>query len=157
MINFLSSSKRLTNFVPSQLFNLYMKRILNYLAYSVLLFSMACTDENPANPNEDARDKFTGSWKCKETIAGTPQTFNISISKSGESDTLLISNFSNYGSSAVAEGYVAGNSLTIPSQDIGVTNIPVSGTGVYSDAGGTEKITMNYLTDGQSATAICTR
>ncbi len=150
---------------PSTIIRLYdrpilihtMKKICYLLAGAALLFASACTDENATTFTGDAREKFVGTWSCRETIAGSAMTFNININKFGESDTVQIYNFSNYGSSAVATGFVSGNSLTIPSQQIGITNIDVGGSGVYSDAGGTEKITMSYMTDGDNATAVCTK
>ncbi|CAN5556950.1 hypothetical protein BH11BAC2_BH11BAC2_23480 [soil metagenome] len=133
-----------------------MKKYLFPIAIITTLFFASCTDQT-ATPGSDDRDKFTGDWLCTETIAGTPTTFTININKEGLSDTINIRNFSGYGSSANALGFVNGNSLTIPGQEIGVTNIPVQGSGIYSDPLSGEKISMNYSTDGQSASATCVR
>ena len=127
------------------------------LIASALLFFSSCADDNTVDPNVDPREKFLGGWTCKETIGANTITFTINISSYGESDSVRISNFSGYGNTAVALGLVTGNSLQIPNQQIGITNIPVQGSGTYSSQGGNEKISMNYLTDGQSATAVCNR
>lgn len=134
-----------------------MKKLSLLLAGSFLMLLASCTDDTgDITPDSDVRDKFTGDWSCKETINGTFTTFTINISKVGDGDSLLIKNFSNYGDFTNTYAEVAVNSVTIPFQKIGVTQIPVSGSGVYSSAGGTDKITMNYNTDGQAATAVCT-
>jgi hypothetical protein len=139
------------SFVPE------MKKIpVTLCLLGVLLFS-SCAEEDTADPLTDDREKFLGSWTCKETISGSVMTFSVFITSFGESDSVRISNFSNYGNTAVALGLVSGNSLTIPAQEIGITNIPVQGTGTYTNQGGNEKINLIYTSDGQSATAICTR
>ncbi|MFM9009017.1 MAG: hypothetical protein ACKORE_10615 [Bacteroidota bacterium] len=127
---------------------------------SVLMMLMSsCADEDFQDPNADPREKFLGaSWLCKETIgSAAPQTFTIFFTSYGISDTVRISNFSGYGNTAVAYALVSGNSLQIPQQQIGVTNIPVQGSGTFSSQGGNERIDLTYLTDGNNATALCTR
>lgn len=134
-----------------------MKKLSLLLAGSLLMFMASCTDDTgDITPDSDARDKFTGDWSCKETINGTFTTFTINISKVGDGDSILVKNFSNYGDFTNTYAEVTVNSVTIPFQKIGVTQIPVSGSGIYSSSGGTDKITMNYNTDGQAATAVCT-
>lgn len=132
-----------------------------YVISALVLFAglfSSCADEDFDDPNTDPRDKFSGAWICKETIGtASPQTFTIYITSYGVSDSLRISNFSGYGNTAVALGLVSANNLLIPSQQIGVTNIPVQGSGTYSSQGGNEKINLNYLVDGNSASAVCTR
>ena len=133
-----------------------MKKIIGISLVVFTLFLAACSDET-VDPAVDVRDKFTGSWLCKETIAGATTSFTITISKVGSGDSLKISNFSNYGtSSPQTYAEVSGNSIVIPLQNITTTAIPVQGSGIYSSSGG-EKINLNYSTDGQSATAVCTK
>jgi len=123
-----------------------------------LFYFSSCTEDSSTTPTVDARDKFTGDWTCTEKISGSgDQVFPIQISNYGSEDTVIISNFSNYGSTADAYGLVVGNSLIIPSQNIGVSSLLVGGTGIFSGSGAAEKITMNYSTDGASATAVCRR
>lgn len=134
-----------------------MKKI-SWIAFAcIALFVASCSDET-VDPAVDVRDKFTGSWLCKETITGSaPTTFTITISKVGSGDSLKISNFSNYGtSSPQTYAEVSGNSIVIPQQYITTTAISVQGSGIYSNSGG-EKISLNYSTDGQSASAVCTK
>lgn len=133
-----------------------MKKYLPLCLLGLLLMT-SCAEEDAADPSVDDREKFLGGWLCKETINGSISTFPITVSSFGESDTVRISNFSNYGNTAVALGLVSGNSLTIPNQEIGITNIPVQGSGIYVNQGANEKINMTYTSDGNSATAVCTR
>jgi hypothetical protein len=133
-----------------------MKKIIGISLVAFTLFLAACSDET-VDPAVDVRDKFTGGWLCKETIAGATTSFTITISKVGSGDSLKISNFSNYGtSSPQTYAEVSGNSIVIPLQNITTTAIPVQGSGIYSSSGG-EKINLNYSSDGQSATAVCTK
>jgi hypothetical protein len=136
-----------------------MKNSRIFLLISVIALLSSCSDDSNdvGSPLSDARDKFTGTWLCKETINGSTLTFTIVINKVGSEDSVSIKNFSGYSDLTFAGAYVSSSSLTIPQQAIGTTSIPVQGSGIYSDAGGTEKITMNYNTDGQAATAVCTK
>lgn len=122
---------------------------------SICLFS-ACAQEED-DPGVDPREKFSGSWRCSETISGSNTTFTITISLKGESDTVRVSNFSELGNTAVALGIVSGNRVDFPAQQIGVTNIPIEGSGTYASTGGNEKINMTYTVDGQPASAVCVR
>ncbi|MBL7923191.1 MAG: hypothetical protein JNL88_03235 [Bacteroidia bacterium] len=133
-----------------------MKSTLLLAISSLLLFS-ACSEEDGSDPFVDERLKFLGTWSCKETIGTSTMTFPIIITSYGESDSVRISNFSNYGNNAVALGLISGKSIVIPNQQIGITNIVVQGSGLYSSQGASEKITMNYISDGQNATAVCTK
>lgn len=127
-------------------------------ASALMMLLTSCADEDFQDPNADPREKFLGAWVCKETIgSAAPQTFTIYFTSYGTTDTVRISNFSGYGNTAVAYALVSGNSLQIPQQQIGVTNIPVQGSGTFSSQGGNERIDMTYLTDGNNATALCTR
>ncbi len=132
-------------------------RLLLPLFTAALLFLSACSDDETADPTVDDRVKFAGKWKCMEVIGSTSTSFDIYITSYGESDSIRISNFSNYGNTAVALGLVSGNSLVIPNQTISITNIPVQGTGIFTYQGGNEKLNLNYTSDGQYATAVCVR
>lgn len=131
-------------------------KILAYLGLLSLALFTSCAEEDTTDPFVDPREKFIGKWKCTET-SGTVTTFDIYITSYGESDSIRISNFANYLNSAVALGLVDGNSVTIPNQNIGVTNIEVEGNGTYTNQGGNEKINLVYIHDGNNATAVCVR
>ena len=137
-------------------FALIMKKILLYCLPAMLFFA-SCAEDDAADPLIDDREKFLGEWNCTETIGTSSMSFKIYITSYGESDSMRLSNFSNYGNTAVALGLSSGNSIVIPNQQIGITNIVVQGSGTYSSTGGNEKINLAYSTDGQSATAVCTR
>ena len=130
------------------------KLLLTMVALAML---SACSDEDMPDLNVDDRTKFLGTWSCEETIGSSTSTFNIIITSYGESDSLRISNFSHYGNTAVALGLVSGKSIVIPNQQIGVTLIVVQGSGLYSTQGASEKMKLNYSSDGQSAIAVSTK
>jgi hypothetical protein len=136
------------------------KNILKWiLILTVSIFIQSCTDDSSDTGFTDARDKFEGTWSCRETIAGSSSTFPVVITKYGDEDSVTLNNFSNFGDATYAFGIVTGSSIVIPNQSI--SNSPVSlivvGSGIYSSTGSTEKITFNYQTDGQSATAVYTK
>jgi hypothetical protein len=117
----------------------------------------ACAEDETPGVDVDDREKFLGTWSCAETIGSNTTTFPVIITSYGVSDSLRLSNFSNYGNTAVALGLVSGKSIVIPNQQIGVTLITVQGSGLYFNQGANEKMNLNYTSDGQSATAVCTK
>lgn len=137
-------------------FNLPIYAINVLLATTLVLLTLSiqsCSDEGTAEPYVPGadRDKFVGSWKCKETYAGqAPNTFTINIQKYGTDDTLYVYNFNNLGSSLFAIWLVSSNSVVIPNQSITQTN--VSGSGFYNN----EVINLTYSSDGEQVTAECT-
>ncbi len=134
-----------------------MKSISFRLVLALVLFASvfsSCTDDDPADPNIPGsdRDKFTGSWLCRETLSGSsPVTFTVNIQKHGVDDTLYVYNFNNLGAPFYAIWLVSSNSVTIPAQTI--TQIDIAGSGFYTNG----KINLNYSSDGDSYTAECTR
>lgn len=137
---------------------LYPSKKTSHFFGSLLLitsFLSSCSkdDSTPSATSEDSRNRYLGSWLCVEN--GTT-SFTINITKKGIADTLLIDNFSGYGSTApLAYAIVNGNSMTIPTQNITITAVPIiSGSGIMNSAG--NKITMNYKADGNVITATCT-
>ena len=136
-----------------------MKKVktLKHSLYVLLfaIFISSCTDDDSAEPNVPGsdRDKFTGDWICRETVSGGPTTtFTISIQKHGSEDTLYVYNFNNIGSPFYAIWLISGNSVTIPNQTINQINVGGPGYGSYDD----NEITLNYTSDGESMTAVCT-
>ncbi len=130
--------------------------ILKHSLYvcALIFFLSSCTDDNSADPNIPGsdRDKFTGDWLCKETIPGVPtSTFTITIQKHGSDDTLYVYNFNNIGSPLYAIWLVSGNSVTIPNQTI--SQIDVGGSGFFNN----DEINLNYNSDGEAVTALCTK
>ncbi len=116
------------------------------LAACVLLLASCAKDET-----ETEIDKYLGDWVCKEN---PPQTFHIYITRRGNGDSLDVSNFSNLGNDYTALFIVNGNSVVIPSQDIGSSILyTISGSGTYSN----DKINLTYKVDGENITAVCTQ
>lgn len=131
-----------------------IKNILFAITMVLLALSIqSCSDEGTAEPFVPGsdRDKFVGSWKCKETYAGqAPNTFTINIQKHGSDDTLYVYNFNNLGSSLITIWLVSSNSVVIPNQSI--TQTVVSGSGFYNNG----VINLTYSSDGEQVTAECT-
>ena len=126
---------------------------LHWVLLIVAVVAVSCSDDNSSDPTVPGsdRDKFTGSWLCKETVSGnSPNTFTINIEKHGSDDTLYVYNFNNLGSANYAIWLVSSNSVTIPSQT--VTQTDLLGSGFYSN----DKITLNYTSDSESVSATCT-
>lgn len=126
------------------------------IAFSSALVSMmmvsSCAEEGaePELPGAD-RDKYVGSWLCKESVNGNQvAAFTINIQKVGQNDSVKVFNFSNVGSGDYAIWLISGNSITIPSQT--VAGIDFVGTGFYSSG----DLDLNYTSDSETITASCT-
>lgn len=135
--------------IPIKLKNILLTATLALVSLTI----QSCSDEGTAEPYVPGadRDKFVGSWKCKETYAGqAPNTFTINIEKHGSEDTLFVYNFNNLGSSLYVMWLVSTNSVAIPNQT--VTQTIVSGSGIYNNG----VINLNYSSDGEQVTAECT-
>ena len=123
-----------------------------YLIFCLSILIASCAKDDQLEPGGDERSKYTGTWNCKETVQGQASTtFSISVSISGNSDTLLVSNFNQLGNSTQTLWLISGNSITIPSQQ--VTSVVLSGFGLYSNS----KMTLNYSSDAETVTAECTK
>ena len=126
-------------------------RSLSTVAASLLIITLfnACTDEtaDPGTPGSD-RDKYVGSWLCKESVNGAQvAAFTVQIQKYGSQDSLKVYNFGNAGASDYAIWLVSGNSITVPAQ--AVAQINFDGYGFYSNS----KLNLNYNSDGEATTA----
>ncbi len=125
--------------------------IIKYFAVSVLFLS-SCAKDNDDDLT-DARDKFTGSWTCKETDnTGASATFTITFVKAGVADSMRITNFAQLGNNVKALVLVNGNTLSFPDQSVDNFSL-TNGTGNYSS----QRITMTYKLDNDSYTAECKR
>ncbi len=125
--------------------------MMNYrylLVFTFIILLAGCAkDEDIA---EDARDKFIGSWTCKETDqTGASSTFTVTFSKVGVADSMRIANFADLGNALVI---VNENTLVFPAQTIEGFNL-TNGTGNYAN----QKITMTYKLDNETYTAECKR
>ncbi|MBL7929736.1 MAG: hypothetical protein JNL47_09755 [Bacteroidia bacterium] len=124
---------------------------LRYLLV-MALFITACAKENDDDLT-DARDKFTGSWTCKETDnTGVSTSFSITFEKFGVADSMRITNFAQLGNNVKALVLVNGNALSFPNQTVDNFSL-TNGTGNYANL----KITMSYKLDNDSYTAECKR
>ena len=125
--------------------------------FAFIMLIASCTKDTETTPATSAdSDKFVGSWLCNEG-SGTP--FTIEISKVSSTE-ISIKNFYGLGTHGNAQCEVSGNSLTIPFQDVNDLTIVMnaSGSGIYSKAGSSEKIKMNYIVDGDTLNnVVCTR
>jgi hypothetical protein len=125
-----------------------MKRIRFLTAFIVIVLMAGCAkDEDIAG---DARDKFIGSWTCKEIDpTGASSTFTVTFSKVGVADSMRIANFADLGNALVI---VNENALVFPAQNIEGFNL-TNGSGNYANG----KITMTYKLDNETYTAECKR
>ena len=134
---------------------LMKNKSLYIIAFAITLLA-SCTDEDTPTPGggtTDDRDRYLGDWICTESAT---LSFTINITKKGTSDTIRIENFGGYGpDEPQAIGLISGNSMTIPFQSITLTSINIQGYGVLN--GASTKITMNYVADGNTIAATCTR
>jgi hypothetical protein len=122
------------------------------VAAAIVVFISSCAKDNtsPADPGAD-RDKYVGSWSCKETQGATTIGFTITIQKFGDLDTLYVYNFDNLGANEKAMFIVNDNSVVIPTQDI--TSFTISGSGTFSN----NKINLTYTVDSDPYTAVCSK
>ncbi len=95
------------------------------------MFFTACTPDDDISG--DPRDKFIGSWLCRDSskTTGDVRTYSISITKEGEFDEVSINNFYDLGSSNPSRGVVSGTSIVVPNQT--VDGFVLNGSGVYND------------------------
>lgn len=135
-----------------------LRKIGSYLACIALYsFLYSCAPDEGAVPTDDNRDNYTGSWLCDEKPSNSSisSKFTISISKSGQRDTIRIFNFNNIGKTFYALAKANGNSLIIPSQFIDGDSVTGSGNLQAN------KLNLNYnvISAGKftSYTANCTR
>lgn len=111
-------------------------------------FISSCTDENELI----TRDKYIGTWTCKETQAGlAPTTFTIRMEALGSEDSLYVYNFDNLGQNERALFIVSSSSVVIPAQS--VTGFTISGSGILSG----NKLNMDYTVDSDNYSAECTK
>ena len=121
------------------------------MAISVILITSCKKEDN------DARDKFVGSYSMSETWtldgggSGT-DNYTITITKSNvNSKQILINNLGNtitaYGAQMNVSATVEGTSLAIETQSIslGDYSVTVTGTGSLND----KLLTINYVIVGQ--------
>ena len=107
--------------------------------FAWLLFAYSCTETDLGSPTGDDRDSFTGSWNCNEnSVLYNTSSYVVSISKTGNADTVIIKNFYQLGTGTSTLALVSGGSITIPNQDVG--SIKVWGTGILSN----NKINLSY-------------
>jgi len=113
----------------------------------IFIFSLfaivSCADEDPIEPDTDPRDKFLGQWSVleKEQGVGTLNYTATVVNDSGNTSRIQINNIYNLGSGVSVKALVAGNSLSISTQD--ADGITISGSGTFS----TNSFILNYTAD----------
>lgn len=119
-----------------------MKKIRKYLLMISLLavcsLFTACTEDSPFE--ENARDKFLGTWSVQESCVRLD--FEVEIEAAPGSDSkVLLYNFAFTGPGYdPAYGFVSGNTVDLPQQVIG-DNWNIHGTGTLQTDG---TIIWNY-------------
>ncbi|MCF8301956.1 MAG: hypothetical protein K9I94_01670 [Bacteroidales bacterium] len=134
------------------------------VALITIFIQPGCTEDDLVNPNgndEDARDKFLGSWLFDEDEATKSElvyyTVEIKVDP-GNSARVLLENFGNTGEDYEPPyGYVTESRISIPDQTIGDGWQLEDATGRLVDA---DKMEWEYTIvvggDAQSYTATAT-
>jgi len=108
------------------------------------------------------RNKFLGTYAISETCSGSPDEYELTVSKGFLDNEIVLKNL--YFQGIEADAKVSGNSITIPSQDFSgryngePVTVTVSGSGTFSD----NKLTINFTgtisgVGGDQCTAIGTK
>jgi uncharacterized protein affecting Mg2+/Co2+ transport len=107
------------------------KRNTIILFIAVVTAFASCTPDDGLNL--DDRDNFVGSWTCRDSSKTNADvaTYTVIVSRKGDLDTVLISNFYNIGNNNSAIGLVSGTSIVIPNQI--VDSWVITGSGIYSN------------------------
>jgi hypothetical protein len=129
-----------------------MKKIFKTgLFVLTILFWSACAEEDPIEPDTDAREKFLGTWSVQEKIGGqvTGAYQSEVTNDAGNTSRISIGNIFNLGAGSSVKAVVAGSSLDISEQV--VTGITIQGSGLFSG----ERFTLNYsANDGTGAQTV---
>ena len=119
-----------------------LSRLVSFIIIGSLVIFSGCEQDNSTSPTPD-RDKLFGVWDCSSDGNGGPRNFSLTISASNSAeDQIKMENFD--GGTGIVFANVSGNSISIPSQQVGFET--VSGNGTYHGS----TITFSYsLDDGQ--------
>lgn len=121
------------------------------LMFGLVFFSSCQPDEDDETTPTAERDKFLGTWTCREDSKDNgSSTFTVHIRESATGkEYISIENLYNFGFQHKANAVISGNGATfaIPSQKI--SGNMVSGSGSLQ---GTSTINMNYTVDDGAGT-----
>jgi len=129
-----------------------MKKLrCNYGVIGLLLcaFLFACTPDEDDDPDVDPREKFTGTWQCRETskVFGL-SNYQVKIALDpGNSTQVHLTNFYQFGWTDKANAVAAGNTIQIPTQPF--CDHVISGRGIIDTKG--LSITWDYVVDNPGA------
>lgn len=125
------------------------------IVFLCTLFLTSCIDDNE---DEDTREYFAGTWKCKEINTGF--AYNVIIKIDSTTQTYInIYNFHQFGSNEKVRAIVNDLALDIPSQLACNNTINVRGSGIMQN----NKTTINldyFVNDGitlDTITAVYTK
>lgn len=121
-------------------------RIFGLLVLVSMISFTSCEDENPDDMFGDPLEKFLGDWKCYETgdLQGPFGPYDVKIVRNPDnSSEVLIRNIYYLGMDVSARAIIAGNTITIPQQNICDDTIGIRGSGRFSDG----EINISYKTD----------
>ncbi|MGB4094904.1 MAG: hypothetical protein WBJ99_03610 [Bacteroidales bacterium] len=127
--------------------NKYKPAILIF--FVLTLFLTSCVDDNE---EEDIREYFAGTWKCREINTGF--AYNVIIKIDSTTQTYIkLYNFHQFGSNEKVSAIVSDLAIDIPSQLTCNNTINVRGSGVMQN----NKTTINldyYVNDGSTLDTI---
>jgi hypothetical protein len=110
-----------------------------WMVITMLAIVSACTPDN--NSSGDEREKFLGSWTCKDssiTNGDVQPIYTVTITKVGDNDSVRISNFYRLGSNTFVYAKISDKTLFIPSQND--DGFLISGSGSINNS----SIKINY-------------
>jgi len=120
-----------------------------FIFFILALFLTSCVDDNE---EEDTREYFAGTWKCKEINTGF--AYNVIIKIDSTTQTYIkLYNFHQFGSNEKVSAIVSDLAIDIPSQLTCNNTINVRGSGVMQN----NKTTINldyYVNDGSTLDTI---
>lgn len=128
-----------------------------FFAFAMLAFITSCTLDEDLDPiDQDARDKFTGTWLFQESDAARGMSYSVSISlDNSNSSQVVLKNIGNFGNSYSARGIVTSSTIYVTSQEI-YPGITIEGEGQLTSANEMEwnyTITGGGSSDSYNATA----
>jgi hypothetical protein len=127
--------------------NKYKPAILIF--FVLTLFLTSCVDDNE---EEDIREYFAGTWKCREINTGF--AYNVIIKIDSTTQTYInLYNFHQFGSNEKVSAIVSNLAIDIPSQLACNNTINVRGSGLMQN----NKTTINldyYVDDGNTLDTI---
>ncbi|HLO89982.1 MAG TPA: hypothetical protein VK172_02345 [Lentimicrobium sp.] len=135
------------------------RSIKTLLAFMLLSLVTSCALDEDIDPiDQDARDKFVGTWLFIESDAARGMSYSVNIAlDNSNSSQVVLKNIGNFGNSYSAKGIVTSSTIYISSQEI-YPGITIEGQGQLTSE---NEMDWSYTITGggssESYTATATR